>query len=340
MNNNPKIIELPSILPGALDLADINQKIRKHQVQLDWSGVVSASESQLEILLEQIDLDNYADWLGINGEIADSIATDILQYFEKQKIRNNKKSRTKKKQVTKATPEVWEQGKLLETQFIPSQDNQISGQANLLEAQFVPANNLVISEETTKPEEENIKPLLAATIPTADKIRQELEKAVIADLRGPAGGEDEELDEDSVSDRYLVGLLAPQYRRMGGQKIEKSIPVNEPANDINDDSTDDSREVDYSQLETFDELAIAGKGTAEEGTTEVNVPPAETMFPSSLGMTFCVSSTAKALQITAGWGQYKRIHSSTLTKRDGAPKLRVRASNFVTDNTEYFHKIG
>ena len=74
-----------------------------------------------------------------------------------------------------------------------------------------------------------------------------LEKAILNDLLGPLGGEEEELDEDNVSDRYLVGLLAPQQRRIN--------------------------------LEQEDELAVAGIGTAEEGSTEVSVPPKETMFP-------------------------------------------------------------
>ena len=32
---------------------------------------------------------------------------------------------------------------------------------------------------------------------------------VLGDLLGPAGGEDEELTERTVRDRYLVGVLAP-----------------------------------------------------------------------------------------------------------------------------------
>lgn len=124
--------------------------------------------------------------------------------------------------------------------------------------------------------------------PTDYEIRAKLEKAILNDLLGPAGGEEEELDEDNVSDRYLVGLLAPQQRRIN--------------------------------LEQEDELAVAGIGTAEEGSTEVSVPPTETMFPSSFGMSFCVNATAKALQVTAGWGQYERTESQTLTKKDDTPK--------------------
>ena len=66
-----------------------------------------------------------------------------------------------------------------------------------------------------------------SNIPSAYKIREELEVVIIADLLGPAGGEDEELDEKSVSDRYLVGLLAPQHRCITEETIEKSSVVNQ-----------------------------------------------------------------------------------------------------------------
>lgn len=88
-----------------------------------------------------------------------------------------------------------------------------------------------------------------------------------------------------------------------------------------DDNLDEPlREVDCYLPGNNDELAISGKGTAEDGSTEVNVPPLETMFPSSLGMTFCVDGTAKTLEITAGWGHYHRTNSEILTTTDGKPK--------------------
>lgn len=48
----------------------------------------------------------------------------------------------------------------------------------------------------------------ALQIPPASAIRDELEKLVLTDLHGPAGGPDEDLDEASVSERYLVGMWA------------------------------------------------------------------------------------------------------------------------------------
>jgi hypothetical protein len=71
-------------------------------------------------------------------------------------------------------------------------------------------------------------------VPSPRELRAELEQIVIRDLLGPAGGPAEELDERSVRDRYLVGMLAPR-----GQLLRP---------------------------EQSDELATAGAGTAGEQT--------------------------------------------------------------------------
>lgn len=50
---------------------------------------------------------------------------------------------------------------------------------------------------------------LLRAIPSPMKIREKLERMVLLDLLGPVGGPEEEIDEPSVRDRYLVGMLAP-----------------------------------------------------------------------------------------------------------------------------------
>ncbi len=121
--------------------------------------------------------------------------------------------------------------------------------------------------------------------PSASKIRDELEGIVVGDLLGPAGGPEEEVAERRVSERYLVGMLAPRRLMLAPEE--------------------------------FDEFAVAGKGTPEEGTAETSVPQAPTMFPSSFGMSFSVSGDAEALRVTARWGRYRRTRSRTLEKADG-----------------------
>ena len=128
------------------------------------------------------------------------------------------------------------------------------------------------------------------TAPQPSVIRDELLKAVLGDLLGPAGGPDEEVNEARVRDRYLVGMLAP--------KRQVLMP------------------------EQFDELAIGTEDGPEEGTPDFTAPQATTLFPSSFGMTFCVSGEAKALKVTVRWGQYDRVESAILqSPKTGEPKM-------------------
>src|SRR5882724_6608897 len=95
----------------------------------------------------------------------------------------------------------------------------------------------------------------AAAIP-AGALRGRLNALVTRDLLGPANGPDEEVANPSrVSDRYVVGMLAPQKR----------------ASEL-DPSTDE-------------ELAAGGAGTSEDGASEPQRAPIESTFPSSFGLT-------------------------------------------------------
>ncbi len=124
--------------------------------------------------------------------------------------------------------------------------------------------------------------------PPPNAIREELKKLVLADLLGPAGGPEEEVAESRVKDRYLVGMLAPR----GWEPV--------PA-------------------EEQDELALGGSDSDQDGTTDLSALQMPTFFPSSCGMTFCVSGDTEALKITARWGQYDRIESQNLLNGGGGP---------------------
>ncbi|NJO59285.1 MAG: helicase [Richelia sp. RM2_1_2] len=187
------------------------------------------------------------------------------------------------------TPQTW---KARSEGFIPHTPSEIEADEDLAtDEELVTDEELAtdesnIADETTDEEESKTQ----LQIPSPYEIRAKLEQAILADLLGPAGGENEEINESSVRDRYLVGLLAPQRQQVS--------------------------------LEQQDELAVAGSGNTEEGTTESNTVSNETMFPSSLGMTFCVSNTATALQVNAGWGQYERTKSE-VTPEDNSKSKTV-----------------
>ncbi|HZQ06526.1 MAG TPA: DISARM system helicase DrmA, partial [Anaerolineae bacterium] len=96
---------------------------------------------------------------------------------------------------------------------------------------------------------------------------------VLKDLLGPAGGDQEIVEEEYVRGRYILGLLAP--------KGQSALPDED------------------------DEIAEAGEDT-EEGKAEPVTPHATRMLPSSIGMSFTVSRDATAIQVTARYGRYER----------------------------------
>ncbi|WP_242392206.1 DISARM system helicase DrmA [Anaeromyxobacter oryzisoli] len=117
-------------------------------------------------------------------------------------------------------------------------------------------------------------------------LRSQLVEMVRADLLGPAGGDTEEVNESHVSDRYLVGLLAPRRRRVAEPEQE----------DVALESQDDE------------------DGPSDRG------PAAPSIFPSSAGLSFCVSEDIDEVVVTAGWGHYQRAPSANATTATGQPK--------------------
>jgi hypothetical protein len=111
--------------------------------------------------------------------------------------------------------------------------------------------------------------------PDARQVRDELERLVLAELLGPAGGEREELaGEERPSDRYLVGMLAP--RRTAARPDD------------------------------LDALALSGDTSGDEGRPEPAAPPLTTLFASSIGFTCSVDGGVGEVRVTAGWGRYLR----------------------------------
>lgn len=143
---------------------------------------------------------------------------------------------------------------------------------------------------------------LTGSLPTPHAIRDELTEMVVKDLLGPAGGPDEELDqrEDRASGRYLIGVLAPKSTRV------------EP--------------------EEQDALGTAEQDDSEVGPTDVSTPPADTFFPSSMGLSFLVDSSAKTVLVKTEWGRYRRVKSATqINKKTGAEATVWKRDPFVGD---------
>lgn len=127
--------------------------------------------------------------------------------------------------------------------------------------------------------------VLNTSVPSPHEIRDELTEMLVKDLLGPAGGPEEELDqrEDRASGRYLIGMLAPQSTRV------------EP--------------------EEQDALGTAEQDDSEVGPTDISTPPTDTFFPNSMGLSFLVDSSAKAILVKTVWGRYRRTRSATQINR-------------------------
>jgi hypothetical protein len=132
----------------------------------------------------------------------------------------------------------------------------------------------------------NPLPILQAKSPAA--LRAELERLVVNDLLGPAGGPFEQVDETQIQERYLVGKLAP-----------RSVAVPQ---------------------EQSDELAVADDGSGEDGATEPNTLQGDGLYPSAMGLSFTLDGSVAELRVTAHWGWYKREKSEDILTEKGNPK--------------------
>lgn len=125
-------------------------------------------------------------------------------------------------------------------------------------------------------EQDEARPSVATT-PSPVALRAELERLIVNDLLGPAGGPEEELDgAEFVRDRYLVGALAP--RGSIALDRERLDPEGVDANDAQSDPPD-----------------------SEANSAQSSI------FPSSFGMSFVVAGDTDSVAVDVSWGTYERV---------------------------------
>jgi len=114
-------------------------------------------------------------------------------------------------------------------------------------------------------------------VPPSASIRDELETLFLKNILGPEGGEEEQLEVKmvrSVSDYYLVGMLAPMHRLI--------------------------------ELDDKDDLGVEGSGGSDGEVADVSAPSAASLLPSSIGMTFGIDGEQEAVVLSAHWGRYEK----------------------------------
>lgn len=143
-------------------------------------------------------------------------------------------------------------------------------------------------------------------------IRELLQLAVVDDLLGPANGPYEEIVDMSVRDRYLVGKLAPRdsKKNAGGERFEGSSAAeeaDEPDESSNINEKNAPNQLRHDPGAEFN--SATGKVDAEsDSADEIDAASNQSLIPSSMGITFCVSGDVEAIEVEALWGRYERLY--------------------------------
>ncbi|QUS60718.1 DISARM system helicase DrmA [Synechocystis sp. PCC 7338] len=243
--------------------------------QLNWSLVEEVKDTHLALLIQGLDAEAITELGG--DSLSEKLANRLLAILGMPPEKPPSSSKSVKSSS---------QGKLFQEKLVPAQPNNKSGQSELLDTEFIPAQN-------TDPEKENS--VLASKVLSPNQIRDRLVTMIYKDLLGPTGGEFEEVDEPSLTERYLVGAIAPRKRSQKSTEIKEDDPAQQ------------------------DSLAATGKKSNDDGDSEDIAPPSS-LFPYSLGLSFCVDGQASEIQIHAQWGRYEREESKSITTEAGNPK--------------------
>lgn len=169
-------------------------------------------------------------------------------------------------------------------------------------------------------------------------VRSLLTAALRDNLLGPAGGPEEEVIGVNVRDRYVVGRLAPREPPAAAPQQPGEGPADAARDDIealeNEAAADALEDRARHAARLPDEppplSAPADSETDvadppddgeedEDGTDRPADPSRPAMFPSTLGLTFCVEGAESEVRVEASWGHYERTESALETTEDGRP---------------------
>ena len=270
---------LPAIVDGTLTedpqaFRDRQAALGSRRAMLDWSEVVEADDDTLRLLLAGLTLERDEDILGI-ATVPDALAERVAAILDENAVsqprarRSRREARPGPVSAVGQRPAVWTAGDE------PTDVGESADDGDDLDHEDEP--------EPAGSADDPVRPGLRDRLPTPVEIRDELEQLVLKDLLGPAGGPDEIVTEDTVRDRYLVGMLAPKRAAQ-----ERDVDPRDGAGD--------------------DDFAVAD-GSTEEGGTEREASGPDWLFPSSFGLSFVVDGSASAVRVTARWGRYERVHS-------------------------------
>jgi hypothetical protein len=133
-------------------------------------------------------------------------------------------------------------------------------------------------------------------------VRDLLELATRDDLLGPAMGPHETVKDMGVRARYLLGKLAPRIPNDdGGMQVERGSGIEE------DEETGEVREASTHEPGAEFAGATGRIDPDDDALEEVDTTNNQSLVPSSIGLTFCVSPEAARLNVRLAWGKYERV---------------------------------
>jgi hypothetical protein len=247
-------VELRGALTDVAEAGRLGERVRLGEVELDWAEVSSVSADYFRALTGGAELselpDGFAIWTLADG-VSASVASDLAPPPKAAPRGSSKKKGAKGAAPAQVSPAIW------------------TG-----------------SSEDASPR--RVAPVLPMLAPlAAAELRSELERKIVADLLGPAGGPEEEIAEPRVSDRYLVGLLAPAR---GRSRVARA---------------------------SSDALGAGSDVPTDDGAEDGATLAADTMFPSAVGLSFSVEPGTR-VRVVAEWGRYQRLKQQGTTEQDEA----------------------
>ena len=188
-------VHLPVTLPGGLDLAALNTRLRAGEATLIWTAVETAPAEALATMLQGLDLSDHADALGL-GTIPEWLGDALLGALA----------------TTPAGP--------AGTSLSPPPAHEQPVVWTVPAAPELPPVIDDAAGDTEEGDDGESAPTPHLQTPSATDLRAMMEAAVLRDLLGPANGPDEEIAETSVRERYLVGLLAPRGESLAPEQSD------------------------------------------------------------------------------------------------------------------------
>lgn len=148
-----------------------------------------------------------------------------------------------------------------------------------------------------------------------DEVRTKLVEFMQLDLVGPAGGEDEVLD-DAPAIRYVAGVLFPQESERDESAAVSGVESEQPPEGSEPGGADD-QEIDYVDAEDEDRQPVRSPESAEHDET---VTLANTYRPSAIGLSFLVAPGTASLVVQAR----AALYASFREQDEGSEHVRTR----------------